>query len=284
MNPAYGQFCTYDNSRIEPRLDYRTLQSGSWLMGVTYNYQHLNRLVLGSTVLEDESRQRSTRTLLIRVGYGLTDRWLLMAILSMTYRSVEIRLPTIGREKLITRGIGDSYLLAGYNIIPWTLPEGKQLIVGGGIKLPTGANDVSSDDIAVRYDMQPGTGAFDLLAWGDGIYSFNPESPAHLRLKSMFRLTTADNHGIKAGNEIYISAGILFLPEFVGRLTSYLAYRDIGRYKDNGSIMYNTGGRWLFLGWNVLADIKSNLLGDFTMEMPLTQRVEGRIAGETIGG
>jgi hypothetical protein len=276
INTSFGQFSSCADPRLEPAPDYRPLPAGTWQFGLTYDYRHLNRLVLEKTELDDESRQRSTRNIIMRVAYGLKGRWYLAAITSEVIKSVEIRLPTIGREKLVTRGIGDSYLIAGYSIIPWTHNKGKQLRLGGGLKIPTGASDLSSEEIAIRTDMQPGSGSVDFLGWGDAIIGFKPGSPAHLRLKTLYKLNTANSDGIRAGDEFNFSAGLLFLPEFVGRLTGYIAYRHIGQYHDDADqTIDNTGGTWMLLGWNIHADIKGNLHGIFDIEMPLSQHVNG---------
>ena len=274
------QSSAQSSSCADPELiasvDYQSLPARTWQFGIALDHKGLSRLVMNSTRLNDDSRTRLTRTLIMRARYGITARWSATAVLNLVQKEVELRLPTVGREFLRTRGLGDSYLLAEYTHIPWSLDGGKKLSVGGGFKLPTGVTKYESAEIIIHEDMQPGTGAFGVLVFGNAIFRLHPLSPAYLYLDSQVLLNAANKNDYKYGDEFRGAAGFLFLPEYPGRLTAYVKYKSAGRHQDkSGSAISNTGGRWLFLVWDVKADLKKSLFGRLTIEFPLRSDLEG---------
>lgn len=72
-------------------------------------------------------------------------------------------------------GLGDVTWLIGYHLVRRIEVEGVQqrLIVGGGLKLPTGAANRRAAD-GTRYELthQPGTGTLDQLAWATYIVGY----------------------------------------------------------------------------------------------------------------
>lgn len=106
----------------------------------------------------------------LRARYFLSRRVELNAILP--YALTDARM--MG-ETVSTRGLGDMTLFAGYHLVRRVEVEGPQqrLIVGGGVKLPTGANNRRAAD-GTRYEsmVQPGSGTTDLFAYANYIVAY----------------------------------------------------------------------------------------------------------------
>jgi hypothetical protein len=274
-NIARAQLTSVAEPQLIPVLDYRTVTAGSWYFGLTYDYRNIARLVMNSDQLDDDSRYRTTRTMVFRAVYGFNDKVFATAIINAVQKTVTIRLPTVGLEHLLTRGLGDSFFMLGYNVIPWDLARGRKIVIAAGIKAPTGRTDYQSDEIIIHEDMQPGTGSVDWLAWGETILRIHSASPTNLIVDALAKINGENSDNYKFGNEYMLSGGIMFLPEFVGHLTGTVKYRNIGRQKANGIIVSNTGGQWLSVVWDVKADIKSSLFGRFAIEFPVSQKLNG---------
>jgi hypothetical protein len=272
--PAQTSSCS--EPELLTSIDYNPVPAQTWQFGLAVDYKGLSRLVMNSTRLADDSRTRLTKALVLRTRFGITSKISASAIVNLVQKEVELRLPAVGREFLRTRGLGDSYLLTEYTFIPWDLASGRKLSAGAGFKLPTGVIDYESEEIIIHEDMQPGTGSFGMLIFGNAIYRLHPLSPAYLYLDSYFLFNTKNKNDYKYGNEFSGSAGFLFLPEYPGKLTTYVKYKSGGKHKDNaGAVVSNTGGRWLSLVWDVKADLKKNMFGRFSIEFPLKSDLEG---------
>lgn len=276
QSPTSAQLCSCPEPEPAFALDCRPIPRHTWQFAATVDYKNLSRLVMNSSQKADDSRTRSTKSLSFSVKYGISNRLSASAILNVVQKSVELRLPTVGREYLRTRGLGDSYILSEYTFILWDLAIGRKLSAGAGFKLPTGRKNYESDEILIHEDMQPGTGAFGGLLFGNAIIKLHPQSPAYLYLDTYFMLNAKNNNDYKYGNEFSGAAGFLFLPEYVGRLTAYVKFRSAGKHKDSlDMVISNTGGRWFFLVWDVRADIKKNLFGKLEIQFPLKHDLEG---------
>lgn len=106
----------------------------------------------------------------LRARYFLSRRVELNVYLPYTLTDARVM-----DETASTRGIGDVTLFAGYHLVRRVEVEGVQqrLIVGGGIKLPTGANNRRDAD-GTRYEsmVQPGSGTTDVFAYANYIVAY----------------------------------------------------------------------------------------------------------------
>lgn len=107
------------------------------------------------------------RTAELHAKYFLHERIELNAIIPYRYNSQSMNNAI---EK--TEGIGDANLFAGYHLIRKIEVEGIQqrLIVGGGVKLPTGNYREMNGDRRIDALIQPGTGSLD--GFFNAIYYF----------------------------------------------------------------------------------------------------------------
>lgn len=111
------------------------------------------------------------RTMEIRGRYFLHQRIELNAIIPYNSNSERYNGATTS-----IAGIGDVNVYAGYHLIRKLDQEkvNQRLIVGIGIKLPTGKDDIKSNS-GIRYSalMQPGTGSTDGFVYANYLVAFN---------------------------------------------------------------------------------------------------------------
>ncbi|MBL7719262.1 MAG: hypothetical protein JNL72_10540, partial [Flavipsychrobacter sp.] len=70
-------------------------------------------------------------------------------------------------ETVLMDGLGDVRVLANYMVLDTRDSDSRvlhTLLAGGGIKAPTGRNDVVNTEGIILSNMQPGTGSWDLVA------------------------------------------------------------------------------------------------------------------------
>lgn len=134
-------------------------------------------------------------TLELRAKYFIEERTELNVILPYISNSSrtnnEINRPSAS---------GDITLLASYRLLERTLTEKFQnrLILGGGIKLPTGNSGIRDDD-GERLDcmLQPGTGTTDYLAYVNYIFSYKRVG---LNFNSTYKINGENSFGERIGN------------------------------------------------------------------------------------
>ena len=69
-------------------------------------------------------------------------------------------------------GFGDIVILGKYEVITPSILSPFGFAIGGGAKLPTGSFEEEKNGTRLSIDLQPGTGATDLLLWGHTMYAF----------------------------------------------------------------------------------------------------------------
>lgn len=137
---------------------------GILTFGLKYDHNNLNTLKAGTGKSDDDSRKRITNSLLLGLGYGITDNLSLETLLTWVNQTRTIS--KSGNENIAeTTGIGDAVFLVKY-AIPDLLGANTVLNIDVGSKAPLGKSDISSGQgILLTADLQPGTGARDGLGW-----------------------------------------------------------------------------------------------------------------------
>ncbi len=175
--------------------------------GLSYKYQEFNSLhpeVFGSSTPMEAKDYFQSLTAWGR--YYPTERIQLFAFVPYHFNSVKeagVRTPI--------SGIGDVQLLANYMI--WNNADSgsrmlkHNLLIGGGIKLPTGSNHHTNSEGLILSNMQPGTGSWDFLfnlnytlrygKWG-------------INTDAMYRLPTVNPRGYKYGDRVSNSYSLFF--------------------------------------------------------------------------
>jgi hypothetical protein len=96
-------------------------------------------------------------------------------------------------------GLGDLTLLAGYHLVsrPDAEVMPQRLVLGGGIKLPTGKDDLDEDGLRLDHELQPGTGSTDYVAYLSYAAGYNHFG---LNISCMFRVNGSNRFDEKVSD------------------------------------------------------------------------------------
>ncbi|MEL6140513.1 MAG: hypothetical protein AAFQ37_14080 [Bacteroidota bacterium] len=258
-----AQTCCSGGVPLAGNLGLPAAQAGSWQVGLSYDYNRLRRLYTGSKAFDETSRTRTTHTTLLEIGYSLSNRW-----------SIDFLLPYIVQERIIqreqrtvdqTNGFGDAVLLVRYQWLNPNPEQAWQWSSGLGVKLPNGSTEKRSNfGIAYNADLQPGSGAWDLIFWNRVSHqlSFRPSLSIFLNTVHRQRGTNNDYlpfinqftgerqaQAYRFGAETQITLGLSDRIYWLGVLMDpgvSLLMRHAGADQTNEVNTPSTGGTFLF--------------------------------------
>ncbi|MEL6590805.1 MAG: hypothetical protein AAFQ68_12020 [Bacteroidota bacterium] len=250
---AWSQACCSGGVPISSNLGLASQEQGTLQLQFTYDWNHLQDLFTGNEQLDDDTRIRNTHSFLLEASYDINKRFSVSTLFSIVRQ--ERIISTFGDPDItINTGLGDAIVLFRYNLIDPEAYTNHQLVVGIGPKIPLGrANHRDSRGIILPADLQPGTGAWDMLAWGFYQYMgiLRPST-------SFFGLTTYrvsgtnptynDVQSYRFGNEYQLQLGIsdrFNLGKLMVDPSVMLRYRTVGEDRIDGNLFANTGGHWL---------------------------------------
>lgn len=230
-------------------------QSNKSVVGVRYNYLNFTTHP-SSQVLRTEEKFNITE---LYTRFFPFKRVQVMAFLP--YR-MDQQLTTSGTKK--QNGLGDMTILANYNILNTLMDTESSsrfshtLMVGGGIKLPTGRFKYDENDVlqVANANFQPGTGSTDFIV--NAFYTVNLDQWG-LGVNVSRKFNTANSQSYKFGNQLYgtmdlyrsFKVGTITLTPTVGL---YAEHSGKGRRSD--LLLDETGGKQLngAVGINVFSN------------------------------
>ncbi len=274
---SLSQTCSCAGAPLISSQSVSTTSQGNLLLGITYEHNQISELYRANNKLTNQIVKRSTQSTLIELNYGITDR------LTISGTATYVRKRRLGlqsNDELVTTGIGDGLVLLKYVIHQNTIKEQYQLAIGGGAKIPFGKSSLTNDGIALNLDMQPGTGAWDGIAWSYFSKTFAPASTLNLFLFSTYRATgsaerfsTNDNY--EFGNELLVNIGV------TNNITSDLSYIGVINYRStssderNNNKLANTGGKWINLEPGLQYQLTDGLSIKASGKIPVYQYLNG---------
>lgn len=276
-----GQTCSCAGAPLISSQSISSAAKGNLLLGVTYQYNDISNLYAGSAQLENKTVTRNTQSTLLEVNYGITKRLTFSGTATFVQKFRKSGLQNPGSEEtLTTRGIGDGLFMLKYVLHQNTIREQYQLALGGGIKVPFGRSDLTQNSLPLNADMQPGTGAWDGVAWSYLSKTFAPATTVNLFWYNSFRLTGAnDRFGVndeyEFGNELVSTVGITnkIIDDLSYILT--LRYRSVATDQRNNNPLPNTGGKWIklkpALGYGLTDKVSLRVSG----QIPVYQQLNG---------
>lgn len=215
-------------------------------VGVRYNYspfrsQHLTLFENEAPIHSDEKFHTYT----VWGRYVPHERVQVFAFLP--YNSV---IQQVEGKTVRVEGIGDIILMANYVLFNTTDSMQKNrfkhaLQVGGGVKLPTGASNIKQDGLLLNPNLQPGTGATDVLF--NMLYTVRLKKFG-INAEASYTVKTENTHRYRFGNRL---GGVLrgyyrktfnattFLPNIAA------TYDYAARDKDLGKTIEYTGTNML---------------------------------------
>lgn len=228
--------------------------AGSWQFSLNYDLNVLSTLKNGTETLDDDRQKRTTHSVLAQVGYAVNQKVSLELFTSFVRQERKIRQLNQGYDFISTSGLGDAIFLLKYRVY-------KNFQVGLGTKIPTGAaNKKDNRGIPLGADLQPGSGAWDLVYWAGGGTALPFRKSMFLNMSAIYRSTGVNDNFFgdseyKFGNEFQSTIGIA--DRFViGSITLdpsiSIKYRKANPDKRNAdnTILVNfgsTGGEWVFI-------------------------------------
>jgi len=255
-----------------------------WQVSLNYDFNVLRTLKTGTTSLEKGQRERTTHSALLEIGYSFTDRLSLNAL--FTFVRQERTIKEFGATNFVaTNGIGDAIFIIRYLLFP-------TLNLGGGFKAPLGAYDrTNSQGNIVSADLQPGSGAWDIILWGSYNHQLSKRRPSMTySVTSIFRITGKNDdfrNGAQVyefGNEFQAIVGIsdqLLIGTWLFEPSLSIKYRNQGR--DMTQIVGvteigpfpNSGGNFIFINPGLSYPITNDLSVQFNADLPLYANVDG---------
>lgn len=279
----FSQTCCSGGVPLSNNLGLPNEGKGSIHIALNYDYNNLNTLHAGTEKLDDVSRLRITNSILLNLGYAISDRFSLEGLFIWVNQNRTIT--QFGNENLTeTKGIGDAVILAKY-AIPDILGTSSVLNIGLGAKVPLGKSDLTTaEGFQLIADLQPGSGAWDALGWlsvSKGL-PFRPSGTISGSLT--YRLTgknssyLSDSSNYEFGNVVQTNVGytdqfLLFNTIFNPGLI--FKYRKASYDKIDSSRLPNTGGEWIFIRPELSALLTPNISIGSRLELPLYSYVDG---------
>jgi hypothetical protein len=278
---AIAQTCSCAGAPLISSQSISSAAKGNLLVGITHQYNDISSLYAGSTQLENQTVTRNTQSTLLEVNYGITKRLTFSGTTTFVQKYRESGLQNPGNEEILkTRGIGDGLFMLKYVLHQNTIREQYQLALGGGVKVPFGRSDLTQNSLPLNADMQPGTGAWDGVAWSYLSKTFAPATTINLFWYNSFRLTgsnerfgTADKY--EFGNELVSTMGV------TNKIVDDLSYLFMLRFRStasdqrNNNVLPNTGGKWInikpALGYGLTDQVSLRVSG----QIPVYQHLNG---------
>ncbi len=282
--PGFGQTCCSGGVPISTNLGLPPSYQGTVQFTLTYDVNVLRTLKEGTALIEDRARERITRSLILSAGYSITDRI-----------GVEVLIPYVRQERNITQpggfsdfesteGIGDLLILFKYRITSLN-NQRHMLSLGFGPKMSTGsAREVNGRGLILNADLQPGSGAWDIIYWGNYFYHLGSRPSMTLYSVITYRQTGTNNDYLngtstyKIGGNFRILAGIsdqirigtaMINPSLGAR------YRNARADEFNSEFLPSTGGEWVFLIPGAGISITPDLTFETNVELPLYANPSG---------
>lgn len=253
-NNNYSQSCCSGGVPISNNLGLPLSNEKTFQYSLSYDVNILNTLKEGNEKLNDDSRRRLTHSVLFQSGYIINKRW--SAELFMSYIRQERIVDQFGNTSRTTaQGLGDAVALLKYKLISG---NGKKInwLIGAGPKIPTGPSDrKDKNDIALNADLQPGSGAWDIISWTQLTKNFDARPSLTWSATGSFSIKGKNKKYLGSqvyqfGDELVLIGGLA--DQFAtGKLLWGASLQTIFRYafrdENDGEKTPGTGGRWIFI-------------------------------------
>lgn len=188
-------------------------------------------------------------------------------------------------------GIGDISILLNYNLLQSRSNTGKNLIehqlwIGGGIKLPTGKNNIDINDPLVNpgdVNSQSGTGSTDILLNASYDVSINKFG---LNTSANYKINTDNKTGYRFGNRFTANTFAYYKLRAMGLGIAPnvgLLYENAASNNLNKATVVQTGGNLMSVAGGVEMNFKKIALGA-NVQLPVSQNfAEGQTLSKLKG-
>jgi thiol-disulfide isomerase/thioredoxin len=259
---------------------------GEVSLGWSFDYQYFKRAQAGTQpTANPKNEQTMVRTSFLNLNYQVSRRLALTALLPVRLVSAPKDIRPGERVTRTFKGLGDLLLLGNYQLNLPETPARPAFAVQFGLRLPTGkaqpdhtwAGSLSRDPV-----LQTGYGTVDPLL---GVSCYQQWGRTGLSANVLARLSGGENrYGLKFSNEVQGGAGLARSFKAPRKFAAFLSGTQLGlrvygvksgHDYDQGKMVYNTGGQWLYLLPSFNLEAKSGVTYFFQFQLPVYQNVNG---------
>lgn len=282
INLNQGQTCCSGGIPLSNNIGLEFSEDNKLILGISYDFNNLNTLKNDTETLDDDSRLRTTHSVLLNAGYAITNKLSIEGLFSwVNQRRIINQFDSENIDQ--TFGIGDAIALVRYSILK-TATSNWNVNLGLGVKIPLGSStETSEQGITLNADLQPGSNAWDIiyLVGASKTFGFRPSIAFSSRI--VYRQTGENREYFgdstyEFGNEIqaYLSVSDQFLIKnaLINPGITF-KYRNAGNDQIQSIDLPNTGGDWVFITPNFSINIYQNITFNAAVELPLYSRPDG---------
>ena len=275
----FPQACCTVGTSISSGVERSVIKHKNLSVAFSFQNNNLNSTFQTTTKIDDPlNRKSSVSDFTLELEYGLAERVSVLLIGGYTNKSRTTTFtdPEFNISEEITftgDGFTDIVILGKYELIvpDIVLPLGAS--IGAGAKLPTGSYTLEENGTRLSIDLQPGTGASDLLLWGHINYTF-PIFRLSINANALYRYTGTNIDNYRYGDEVLASVnGSYGIADFLA-----INLQVKGRYADrdhwDGRFLPSTGGTYIDLTPS-LVYVEGNFNLRILAQLPLYRNVEG---------
>jgi len=279
---TFGQTCCSGGVPLSGNIGFIGEEKGLFQFELSYDYNFLNTLYFQNQKLNDNSRKRTTQSILFKSGYNISNSFSADLLFSYVQQEREInQFNNINYTR--TRGVGDAIVLLKYKV--HGISNFNQiLLVGLGSKVPIGKSDLKTDQgISLSADLQPGSGSYDFIYWGHFQRQFKLRPTLVVLSRIIYKQNGKNDNYLGSqtyqfGNEFQslIGVGDIFYIKNLS-ITSGLSlrYRNTSFDKVNNVRLANTGGEWIYLAPSIGLSINSFTTLNISPELPIYTNLIG---------
>lgn len=278
---VHAQTCCSGGVPMSSNIGFSTGEYKQLQYGFSYDNNRITRLYNETVILADNNRMRSTQSYILRAAYQWHRRFASELFIPIIRQARNIQTLNNGNDQEISLGLGDPAILVAYDVmnnlkLNWT--------IGLGIRLPLGSFSQTNDQgLLLINDMQPGSGAFDLILRSALSFPI-PKHPESILFFNVIHTQRGQNtrylgsQTYQFGRELQMITGYsrnVYALKQIWPLALGFRYRHAGPDQLNQSKLSNTGGDWLFarLSLGLSLDPKTQL--QVGMESPFYSHVKG---------
>ena len=279
-NIAWGQCCS-GGVPIAGNLSLPAGGNKVLQLQLTYDYNRLRDLFNENQNLQDQTRQRSTHSSLLEISYGLDSNWSIAGLFAHVAQERIIETIPGRRDYTLTQGLGDFVLLIRRTIID---RQDYGWSIGIGPKIPTGSNERREEDGSwVSADLQPGSGAWDLMFWSSfSAYHLLKENLSFNLMLTGRMTSSADRlDGLQQyefGNEWQVFAGLsdrYVSGRWIIDPLLMFRYRVVSPDLVNDFPLSNTGGQFIHFVPGMVLSPNPKISFRISSELPIFRYVDG---------
>ncbi len=277
-----GQTCCSGGVPLSSNLGLPPEEVNTLQINLNYDLNVLNTLKTGMQKLDDNSRTRRTHAALFQTGYSLSSRLSIDALFSWVRQERSIQ--QFGNvDFTATNGVGDAVFLFKYKLL--SSFQNQTVVTGAlGIKAPLGPSDLRREDgLSINADLQPGSGAWDGIAWAQVVHMLKFRPGMSLNGTAVYGFKGKNNTYLGSqtyqfGNELQLIAGIadrLLIGKILIDPSLNLRFRQVNSDRFNGQDVPGTGGSWVFLSPGLSYWFSPRSAFNARVEVPVYSNISG---------